>query len=93
MVKTIRDSFVVVSGRYSAFGVIVSSNVVVYPTHLCPRGTEGTIRVSGVSIKFVPGDLNSILLVNQEIIAVRVPQLPGKKTIGSFLPLVLDESI
>jgi len=44
-------------------------------------------------LDFHPGPLNSQLMTNDQLILVRVPGLPARKTVSSFLPLVLDDSV
>jgi hypothetical protein len=70
-------SFVVVCGKYTAYGVIVSHNTVLYPAHLCPIGEPGIIRRAGVAIPFTPGALNSVCPGNSELLLVRIPGLPA----------------
>jgi hypothetical protein len=88
------NSFVTVTGKCSAYGVVVSHNTVLYPVHLCPPGTPGTIRCkNGLVIHFTPGALNSVSPGNNELLLVRIPGLPAVPGITQFLPFVTDDSV
>lgn len=90
MVAAIRGSYVVVHGAFKALGVVVSNGVVCYPQHLCPVGTLGKIYYSGKEFALRPTELNSVLLATNEMLLVRVPELPAMKGCGHFFPMVSD---
>jgi hypothetical protein len=95
LLAAVKSSFVKVKGpRYDAYGVMLSHNLVLYPTHLCPKYDDTLqVTIDDVVITVVLTAFNFRVTSNPELAVVKVGQMKGTGGISRYMWKCVDEQL